>query len=102
MLDKDIKGSIICTASVFATIGTDKYIDYTMSKHAVLGLMRSASRQLVAHGIRVNFVSPAAVATPMVRNTFGRSEEEIERMFEPSSRLKGVLKAKHWLMLWCS
>jgi len=31
----------------------------------------------------------------MVCNTFGRSEEEIERMFEPSSSLKGVLKAKH-------
>ncbi|KAF8037308.1 hypothetical protein BT93_B0269 [Corymbia citriodora subsp. variegata] len=95
MVDKDIKGSIICTASVFATIGSDKYIDYTMSKHAVLGLVRSASKQLGAHGIRVNCVSPGAVATPMACNTFGRNEEEIERLFESSSSLKGVLKVKH-------
>ncbi|KAK3440104.1 hypothetical protein EUGRSUZ_B00415 [Eucalyptus grandis] len=95
MVDKDIKGSIICTASIFATIGTDKYIDYTMSKYAVLGLMRSASKQLGAHGIRVNCVSPGAVATPMPCNTFGRNEEGIERLFESSSSLKGVLKVKH-------
>ncbi|KAI6682974.1 hypothetical protein NL676_028887 [Syzygium grande] len=95
MVDKDIKGSIICTASIAATIGTDTYIDYTMSKHAVLGLVRSASKQLGAHGIRVNCVSPGGVATPMVRNMLGQSEEEIERLFEPSSSLKGVLKAKH-------
>ncbi|XP_056175399.1 (+)-cis,trans-nepetalactol synthase NEPS1-like [Syzygium oleosum] len=95
MVDNDIKGSIICTASNYASIGSDKYMDYTMSKHAVLGLVRSASKQLGAHGIRVNCVSPGPVATPMVCNTFGGSEEEIERMFEPSSSLKGVLKAKH-------
>ncbi|KAK3440103.1 hypothetical protein EUGRSUZ_B00415 [Eucalyptus grandis] len=86
MVDKDIKGSIICTASMFATVGSAKYIDYTMSKHAVLGLVRSASKQLGAYGIRVNCVSPGGVATPMPCNSFGRSEEEIERTFEPSSK----------------
>ena len=32
---------------------------------------------------------------PMVCNMLGWSEEEIERLFEPSSSLNGVLKAKH-------
>ncbi|KAK3440101.1 hypothetical protein EUGRSUZ_B00413 [Eucalyptus grandis] len=95
MVDKDIKGSIICTASVAATIGSDEFIDYTMSKHAVLGLVRSASKQLGALGIRVNCVSPGGIATPLVCNNLGKSKEEIERIFESSSSLKGVLKAKH-------
>ncbi|KAL3748355.1 hypothetical protein ACJRO7_009574 [Eucalyptus globulus] len=76
-----IKGSIICTASIRASTGNENYVDYVMSKHAVLGLVRSASKQLGAYGIRVNL--------------FGVSEEEGERMFESSSSLKGVLKAKH-------
>ncbi|KAI3429958.1 uncharacterized protein J3R85_008452, partial [Psidium guajava] len=97
MVDKDISGSIICTASLLATTGSAEHMDYAMSKHAVLGLVRSASKQLGAHGIRVNCVSPGGVATPMVRSYLGRStgNEEIERLFEPSSSLKGVLKAKH-------
>ncbi|KAK3440109.1 hypothetical protein EUGRSUZ_B00421, partial [Eucalyptus grandis] len=90
-----IKGSIICTASIRASTGNENYVDYAMSKHAVLGLVRSASKQLGAYGIRVNCVSPGVVATPLLRRVFGVSEEEGERMFESSSSLKGVLKAKH-------
>ncbi|XP_048137381.1 (+)-cis,trans-nepetalactol synthase NEPS2-like [Rhodamnia argentea] len=66
-----------------------------MSKHAVLGLARSASKQLGAYGIRVNCVSPGAIATPLLRGALGVSKEEGERMFESRSCLKGVLKAKH-------
>ncbi|KAL3748353.1 hypothetical protein ACJRO7_009572 [Eucalyptus globulus] len=95
MVAGGIKGNIICTASLFASIGNETYIDYVMSKHAVLGLVRSASKQLGAYGIRVNCVSPGAIATPLLRGVFGVSEEEGERMFESSSSLKGVLKAKH-------
>ncbi|XP_039162630.1 (+)-cis,trans-nepetalactol synthase NEPS2-like [Eucalyptus grandis] len=78
-----------------ASIGNENRVDYVMSKHAVLGLVRSASRQLGAYGIRVNCVSPGAIATPLLRGVLGVSEEESERMFESSSSLKGVLKAKH-------
>ncbi|KAI6682971.1 hypothetical protein NL676_028884 [Syzygium grande] len=66
-----------------------------MSKHAVQGLVRLASKQLGAYGIRVNYVSPGAVVTPLLRGVLGVGEEEGERMFESSSCLKGVLKAKH-------
>ncbi|KAK3440108.1 hypothetical protein EUGRSUZ_B00420 [Eucalyptus grandis] len=95
MVAGGIKGSIICTTSLMASIGNENRVDYVMSKHAVLGLVRSASRQLGAYGIRVNCVSPGAVGTPLLRGVLGVSEEESERMFESSSSLKGVLKAKH-------
>ncbi|KAF3437718.1 hypothetical protein FNV43_RR20474 [Rhamnella rubrinervis] len=56
MKEGGVRGSIICTASVLASRGFDVGTDYAMSKHAVLGLMRSASLQLAGDGIRVNSV----------------------------------------------
>ncbi|TQD75069.1 hypothetical protein C1H46_039438 [Malus baccata] len=63
MVEGGVRGSIVCTASVAASVGGPFFTDYTMSKHAVLGLMRSASLQLGAYGIRVNCVSPGPVVT---------------------------------------
>ncbi|KAK3226140.1 hypothetical protein Dsin_006002 [Dipteronia sinensis] len=95
MVEGKVKGSIICTASVSASMGSLQYTDYTMSKHAVVGLMKSASKQLGGYGIRVNSVSPGGVATPMVCEKTGMEAEEVERTFESSYYLNGVLKAKH-------
>nr|CAD1838793.1 unnamed protein product [Ananas comosus var. bracteatus] len=53
------RGSIICTASVAAMVGGMGSHAYTVSKHAVLGLVRSAAGELGHLGIRVNCVSPA-------------------------------------------
>ncbi|KAM3703698.1 hypothetical protein ACB098_04G114900 [Castanea mollissima] len=41
MVEGRVRGSIICTASMAASIGTDRFVDYAMSKHAVLGLVGS-------------------------------------------------------------
>ncbi|KAK4394544.1 Nepetalactol-related short-chain-dehydrogenase/reductase 1 [Sesamum angolense] len=54
MIELGTRGAIVCTASVMAAMGGDMLTDYTMSKHAVLGLVRAASQQLGAHGIRIN------------------------------------------------
>lgn len=82
------KGSIICTASVMANSGAAMKIDYTMSKHAVLGLVRCASKGLGQYGIRVNCVSPAATATPLTSKAMNMSHEEVEKHFESFSTLK--------------
>ena len=57
------KGSIISLCSVASTIGGLAPHAYTGSKHAVLGLTRNVAAELGLHGIRVNCVSPYAVAT---------------------------------------
>ncbi|XP_050224683.1 (-)-isopiperitenol/(-)-carveol dehydrogenase, mitochondrial-like [Mercurialis annua] len=96
MVEGGVSGSIICTASIAATAEGDRFTDYAMSKCAVLGLMRRASRQLAKHGIRVNCVSPSPIGTPMAIKALGVSnQEEAEKAFESSYRLKGVLKVKH-------
>ncbi|KAL8542174.1 hypothetical protein ACS0TY_003148 [Phlomoides rotata] len=59
------KGSIISLSSVSSTMGASGPHAYTGSKHAVLGLTKNVAAELGQHGIRVNCVSPYAVATPM-------------------------------------
>jgi NAD(P)-dependent dehydrogenase (short-subunit alcohol dehydrogenase family) len=95
MVEGRVRGSIVCTGSVAASHGGKKRTDYCMSKHAVLGLVRSASVQLGVHGIRVNCVSPNALATPLTIKALGKSVEEIEKTYETYARLKGsVLNVK--------
>lgn len=88
-----VRGSVICTASVLGSRGFEIGTDYVMSKHAVLGLVRSASLQLAGDGIRVNCVSPGAVGTPMFRRRLGGVE--VDKVVETRSMLKGVLRENH-------
>jgi 3alpha(or 20beta)-hydroxysteroid dehydrogenase len=68
-------GAIVNTASIAGLRGSPNLIAYTASKHAVVGLTRSAAIELVRRGIRVNAVCPAPIETPMARELeqgFGR------------------------------
>ncbi|CAN6466586.1 unnamed protein product [Victoria cruziana] len=96
MVAAKIRGSIICTASVAAGLGGLAPHSYTASKHAVLGLVRSASSELGKYGIRVNCVSPSGVATPLACRPVGVTPEELEAACSAVSNLQGVvLKAAH-------
>jgi NAD(P)-dependent dehydrogenase (short-subunit alcohol dehydrogenase family) len=95
MVGSGVKGSVVCTTSVVACRGSWKYTDYAVSKHAVLGLVRSASRQLGEYGIRVNGVAPSAVATPLLCDGLGIGAEDVEKFNEPFTCLKGVATVKH-------
>ncbi|KAI9113582.1 hypothetical protein K1719_015509 [Acacia pycnantha] len=96
MVERNIRGSIICTASVSSSLAGCGPQVYTVSKHAVLGLVRAACSELGAHGIRVNCVSPYGVATPLACSPFNMKPEEIEESICSEAVLKGVvLKAKH-------
>ncbi|KAM1026113.1 hypothetical protein ACFX13_039793 [Malus domestica] len=91
MVERSVRGSIVCTASVAANHGMEIRTDYCMSKHAVLGLVRSASRQLGVHGIRVNCVSPNALATPLTCRARGMEVGEVQKSYEKFACLKGVV-----------
>jgi NAD(P)-dependent dehydrogenase (short-subunit alcohol dehydrogenase family) len=51
-------GSVVCVSSVQGTIGFAKHAAYAASKHGILGLVRSAAKEVGEEGIRVNAVNP--------------------------------------------
>lgn len=61
-------GSVIITASIMSYSGGPFISPYTISKHAVIGLMRSLAKEYGAANIRVNTVNPGFVDTRMMRN----------------------------------
>lgn len=69
-------GAIVNTASIAGLRGTPGLIAYTASKHAVIGMTRTASIELARHGIRVNAVCPAPIKTPM--------GEQLDQGFNPN------------------
>lgn len=64
---KQGKGAVINTASLGAYIGTRNLGPYTASKHAVLGLTKTAALEVARKGIRINAVCPGPVDTEMLR-----------------------------------
>ena len=61
-------GSIVITSSTAGVGGGPDMSAYTTSKHAVVGLMRTAAMEGAPHGIRVNTVNPAPIETRMMRS----------------------------------
>ena len=61
-------GSIVITSSGAGISGTPDMSAYNASKHAVIGLMRTAALEGAPMGIRVNTVNPAPIETRMMRS----------------------------------
>lgn len=69
-------GSIINNASIGASIGFPGASVYVASKHAVLGLTRTAALEFASKGVRVNTVSPAGIQTEMFDRVFGPGQTD--------------------------
>ena len=61
-------GSVIITSSVAGLRGGPRLAPYVTSKHAVIGLMKSAAKEFAPHSIRVNTVNPSPVGTRMIES----------------------------------
>lgn len=82
-------GRVVAVASIAAKRGEPYIAAYTASKHGLLGLVRSAARELAATGVTVNAVCPAYVDTPMTDGTVatisevtGRTREQAREALE--------------------
>lgn len=70
------RGSVVNVTSEAGLRGGAAGTAYTATKHAVIGITRSAAYMYAPHGIRVNAVAPGGVATGMrvsSPNAFGQS-----------------------------
>jgi NAD(P)-dependent dehydrogenase (short-subunit alcohol dehydrogenase family) len=60
--------SIVVVASLNSWRGDPNIVSYAASKHAVLGIVRSAALALGLNGVRVNAVAPGPIATDALRS----------------------------------
>jgi NAD(P)-dependent dehydrogenase (short-subunit alcohol dehydrogenase family) len=71
---KQNKGSIINTASIAGLVGSPQIAVYSASKHAVIGLTKSAAWECTGTGVRVNCVCPGLIDSRMLSTILqGRS-----------------------------
>lgn len=64
-------GSIITTASIAALQGGWSSVSYSTAKHAIVGTIRHASKELSPFGIRTNAIAPGVILTPLLEKAFG-------------------------------
>ncbi len=95
-------GAIVNTASVAGLVGSKQLSAYSASKHAVVGLTKTAALEYAAEGIRVNAVCPGIIDTPMLDRLTTSSEDYAAAIAfrQPISRLgtpEEVAEAVAWL-----
>ncbi len=60
--------AIVATASLAGLVPSPEDPIYTLTKHAVIGFVRSVAPQLEQRGIRINAVAPGFVETPLINS----------------------------------
>jgi NAD(P)-dependent dehydrogenase (short-subunit alcohol dehydrogenase family) len=95
-------GSIVNLSSGAGLVATPGLAPYCASKHAILGLTKTAALENARAGIRVNALCPGSIDTPMLRAYMGgsREAEAAIRATTPIGRLgrpEEVAEAAVWL-----
>nr|WP_242038713.1 SDR family oxidoreductase [Chroococcidiopsis sp. [FACHB-1243]] len=93
-------GAIVNTSSTTGLIGYPGTAPYTASKHAVMGLTRSAALDYAKQGIRINAVNPGAIATEMI-DRLGFTADDVAPIV-PMGRIGQVAEIAQAVVFLCS
>jgi NAD(P)-dependent dehydrogenase (short-subunit alcohol dehydrogenase family) len=102
-------GAVVNTASVAGLVGTPGMPAYVASKHAVIGLTKTAAGEVARQGIRVNAVCPGPVDTRMIHSLEEQlapgnaaSVEERYKAAIPSGRYTTAEEVANMVLFLCS
>jgi NAD(P)-dependent dehydrogenase (short-subunit alcohol dehydrogenase family) len=96
-------GAIVNTSSGAGVIGYPQQPIYIASKHAVLGLTKSAALEYAKSGIRINAIAPGVTETAMVERVAEDNKQFIEsiKSITPIGRIgdpQEIANAVVWLL----
>ena len=99
------KGGVVVNIASKAGLGAvPGNVAYAASKHAVIGITKTAAIEYVRKNIRVNAVCPSFADTPMVQNSIMQEPEHGQRlvMLNPMQRLGTTNEIRDVVMFLCS
>jgi NAD(P)-dependent dehydrogenase (short-subunit alcohol dehydrogenase family) len=84
MMETQGGGAIVNMSSMVANLGFPGASLYCATKHAILGITKSAALEYASKGIRINAVCPGAIQTPL-----------LDRAFDAIPGAKDAMMARH-------
>jgi NAD(P)-dependent dehydrogenase (short-subunit alcohol dehydrogenase family) len=82
-------GAIVNNSSLGGLVGLPGRVAYHGSKHAIIGMTKSAALEYAPRGIQINAICPGTIETPMVTDMLEKRELELSEAIanQPIGRL---------------
>jgi NAD(P)-dependent dehydrogenase (short-subunit alcohol dehydrogenase family) len=98
------RGTIVNGASAVSFVGFDTNGAYVASKHAILGITKTAALEYARHNIRVNAICAGVVRTPMTTRFLANApaDESVYAKLVPLGRMADPMEIAHAVVWLCS